>query len=356
MIPFIDLTRDNNENDMILERIKDVVSSGRFILGNEVETFERSFEKFTKIAHCIGVNSGTDALTLILMALDSRKTGVCSAAPLPCGQAIINAGSVPFFLDSESASSGSISISDLEANIGEMDSLIAVHLYGVPEKIELISGICREHHVNLIEDCSQSVDTYINGMHTGHFSRAAAFSFYPTKNLGAFGDSGLIATNESELAGLFSMMRNYGQDKIYSGMHKGMNSRMDEMQAAVLSVKLSMLGEKNKRRRKIGFRYRDEINNKFIEMPVEEYFSTGNMHIFPVFSEKREALKKHLDLNGIGNMIHYPVPLGEQDAFKKFRRQCINAASLSKREISIPIFPELENKEVSEIIQYINAF
>lgn len=356
MIPFIDLTRDSNENDIILERIKNVVSSGRFILGHEVESFERSFEKFTGISHCIGVNSGTDALTLILRAFGSKKTGICASAPLPCGQAILNAGAEPVFIDSSNDDSGLLDIDGLKMHISKIDTLIAVHLYGVPEDMKTIADLCKQYNVKLVEDCSQSIDTYVLKKHTGNFSDAAAFSFYPTKNLGALGDGGMIATNDEALKEQFRMMRNYGQRDIYAGFSEGMNSRLDEIQASILSVRLKTLRDKTTKRKSITELYRQKIYNKYITIPGERYFSMGNMHIFPIFSSKREELKQYLDSNGIGNAIHYPIPLHMQEIYKPFTTECPNALQLAKTELSIPIFPQLENEEISVIIQSLNAF
>ncbi|MFO8062821.1 MAG: DegT/DnrJ/EryC1/StrS family aminotransferase [bacterium] len=356
MIPFIDLTRDKDDMKLIKTRINRILDKGHYILGNEVKSFEDEFAGFTGHKHAIGVGSGTDALAMIFKSVNAGTTGICAAAPLPCGQAARIAGSDIVFIDSRPDNSGLLSIEDLESNADKIDTLLAVHLYGTPEYMDTVNEICRDNDITVIEDCSQSAGTYINGKHTGGFSIASAFSFYPTKNLGAMGDAGMIVTDSSRLAEEYSKMRNYGQSDIYAGEMFGVNSRLDELQASVLNVRLKSIETKNSRRRSIAEYYSKHIDNELITLPPERYFQYGNMHIFPLFTEKREDLKQYLTANNIGYSVHYPVPLSEQKAFSNYHRHCPNAKRLSSSELSIPIFPDLTDSEVKTIVNVLNGF
>ncbi len=355
MIPFIDLSRDIEEIIGIKNAISEVIDSGNYILDKQVENFEKTFSQFTGIKHIVGVGSGTDALAMILKAIDAKRVGVCASAPLPCVQAIIMSGAIPVFFDTYS-NTGLINIHKMKHRLDEIDTLLAVHLYGMPEKIHDLYNVCKQNNIKLVEDCAQSINTFLDNKHTGNHSIAAGFSFYPTKNLGCIGDGGIIATNDSELAKKFINMRNYGQDKIYSGQGFGINSRLDEIQAAVLNIKIKRLINKTAKRKEIAEKYRNEINNKFIILPDDRYFKMSNMHIFPIFTKYRNELKEYLFKGGISTTIHYPIPLNKQKAFKEFSVDCMAAEEMSEQELSLPIFPELTNKEIDEIILKICNF
>ncbi len=355
MIPFIDLNRDKEEIIRIKSTISEVIDSGKFILGKQVEDFEKQFSEFTRIKHVIGVGSGTDALAMILKVIGAKKVGVCASAPLPCAQAIIMSGAIPVFFDTY-ANTGLINIHKMKNNLDGIDTLLAVHLYGMPEKIQDLSNVCKQNNIKLVEDCAQSVGTFVDDKHTGNFSIASGFSFYPTKNLGCFGDGGIIATNNSELAKQFKNMRNYGQNTIYSGQGFGINSRLDEMQAAILSVKIEKLIQKNEKRKKIAEKYKNGINNKLIDLPNKKYFEMSNMHIFPIFTKYRNQLKEFLFKNGITTTIHYPIPINKQKAFNDFSVDCIEAEKMAEQELSLPIFSELNSDEIEKIIETLNGF
>ncbi len=355
MIPFIDLNRDMEEIISIKNVISEVIDSGNYILGKQVENFEKTFSEFTGIKHMIGVGSGTDALAMILKAIDAERVGVCASAPLPCAQAIIMSGAIPVFFDTYN-NTGLINIHKMKHRLNEIDTLLAVHLYGMPEKINDLSNVCKQNNIRLIEDCAQSINTFVDNKHMGNHSIAAGFSFYPTKNLGCIGDGGIIATNNNELAKQFRNMRNYGQDKIYSGQGFGINSRLDEIQAAVLNIKIKGLIDKTERRKKIAEKYRNGIHNGFIDLPSNRYFEMSNMHIFPIFTKYRNELKEFLFRNGISTAIHYPIPLNIQEAFKEFHCDCKVAEEMAKQELSLPIFSELNSDEIEKIIETLNGF
>jgi len=218
----------------------------------------------------------------------------------------------------------------------------------------VLKSVCNEKGAILIEDISQAIGVFVNGMHTGGAGTAAALSFYPTKNLGCFGDGGMILTNDDSLAELYRYMRNYGQREIYSAKMFGINSRLDDMQALILNIKLKKLDNKNSRRREIMKMYKEGIENPFVSLPEERYFDTSNGHIFPLFSGKRDKLIQHLIKNEIGYSIHYPYPLHRQSFF---RREEIyeNSEILSNEELSIPNFPEMTEGEVEQVINTING-
>ncbi len=354
MIKFLELNRDKKELKNIRSKINAFISRGKYILSDNVKLFENKISKFTDSKYAIGVGSGTDAIYMIIKALNLKKVAVCASAPLPCAQAIVMAGAKPIFIDSEQYS-GLINLDDLKKKINKIDSILAVHLYGQTERIIEISNIIKGKNIKLIEDCSQSIDTYINKIHTGNLGIACALSFYPTKNLGAYGDGGMIITNNKKLANIFYKMRNYGQGKQYAAEIFGINSRLDEIQALILIEKLKTLKKKNKIRKKIAFMYEKNIKNNKIILPNMHYFNTSNFHIFPIFSKKRNALKKYLLENEIQTAIHYPIPLHNQKFFKN-NIVLKNAEEISKTELSLPIYPELTKREIDYIINIINRF
>jgi len=214
--------------------------------------------------------------------------------------------------------------------------------------------MCDEKGAVLIEDISQSIGVFVNGMHTGGTGSAAALSFYPTKNLGCFGDGGMILTNDEKSANLYKYMRNYGQKDMYSAEMFGTNSRLDDLQALILNIKLKKLNDKNARRRKIMEMYRNGIKNPDVFLPNERYFSTSNGHIFPLFLRHRDKLIQHLKKHEIGFSMHYPYPLHKQRYFER-DEQYKNSEILSNEELSIPIFPEMTDDEAEMVIKVING-
>ena len=354
MIPFTSLNRDERELNEISKEVDAFIKSGRYILGDKLTQFEESFAEYIGKKHCVGVGNATDGLYLIFRALNLKRIGLCAANPLPCGQAIKMADAEMVLFDAEN-NGGLIDLEKFKKQPVNIDALLAVHLYGQAERADELKKICDEKNITLIEDCSQSVGTYIGERHTGGFSILSAFSFYPTKNLGGFGDGGLIATDDDRLNEKLRKMRNYGQIKIYSAQTEGINSRLDDMQAVILLAKMKRINEKNKRRRDILKRYSSEIKNSKIILPPKRYFDTSNGHLMPVFTSGRERLKEHMLKEGIMTAVHYPHPLHRQEYFRQDVFLPVSE-SLSETELTIPSFSELDDEEVGIIIKALNNY
>ncbi|MGE3062440.1 MAG: DegT/DnrJ/EryC1/StrS family aminotransferase [bacterium] len=354
MIPFSCLNRDIEELDEISKHLDLFIRKGKYILGDILLSFEKSFAEFTGHRYAVGTGNATDALYLIFRVLNLKRIGICAASPLPCGQAIKMADAEMVLFDAENEG-GLLDIKKFKEDKRKIDSLLAVHLYGQAERTDELKKICEEKKISLIEDCSQSVGTYIGGKHTGKFSILSAFSFYPTKNLGGFGDGGMIMTDDKDMYDKLVKMRNYGQISVYSAQTEGINSRLDDIQAVILLVKMKSIIRKNERRRAILERYKNEIENKKILLPPKRYFETSNGHLMPIFTENREILKEHLLKMNVSTAVHYPHPLHKQEYFKQDVSLPVSE-SLSQRELTIPSFSELTDEEVSQIIKALNSY
>ena len=354
MIPFSALNRDTEEMNEISAELNSFIREGRYILGDKLKSFEKAFSDFTGLKYSVGVGNATDGLYLIFRALNLKRIGICASSPLPCGQSIKMADAEMVLFDAEN-NGGLIDIEKFKKQPVEIDGLVAVHLYGQAERADELKKICDERNIVLIEDCSQSIGTKINEKHTGSWGIMSAFSFYPTKNLGGFGDGGMITTGDRAFYEKLILMRNYGQIEVYSAKTEGINSRLDDIQSVILDVKMKRIEEKNSRRRMIIGRYRDEIKNPKIELPPRRYFETSNGHLMPIFTDDRESLKMHLASKGVSSAVHYPYPLHKQDYF----RQDISlpvCEKLAKRELTIPSFSELTDGEVNSIIEALNSY
>ncbi len=354
MIPFCQLNRDMEEFERIKRRLDEFFQRGKFILGYYNEEFEKVFGNFIGKKYVVGTGNATDSLYLIFRALKAKKVGLCASSPLPCAQAIKMAGCEIVLFDTYD-NTGLIDIDKFKKSGKKIDVLLAVHLYGQAEYVEILKDRCDNIGITLVEDCSQSIDTYIEGKHTGKFSILSAFSFYPTKNLGCWGDGGAIATDDRNLFEKLQKMRNYGQKEIYSATQEGINSRLDEIQALVLLEKIKSLKIKSEKRRKIMRMYKEGIDNKNVTLPSLRYFETSNGHLFPIFSKRRDELKEHLLKKGILTAVHYPYPLHKQKYFYQ-KSSLPFSEKLAKTELSLPIFPEMTEEEVKKVIYGVNSF
>lgn len=354
MIPFCQLNRDKKEFKRIKKRLDQFYEKGKFILGHYNEEFEKVFGNFIGKKYVVGTGNATDSLYLIFRVLKAKTVGLAASNPLPCAQAIKMADCELVLFDTYD-NTGLLNIDQFKKSRKKIDVLLAVHLYGQTEYVDILKDICYKKNIALVEDCSQSIDTYIDGKHTGSFSILSAFSFYPTKNLGCYGDGGAIATDDKYLYEILQKMRNYGQKEIYSAQMEGINSRLDELQAMILIEKLKNLKEKNSLRKKIMKKYRDGIKNKNVQLPSSRYFETSNGHLFPIFSENRDLLKKHLENEGIMTEIHYPYPIHKQKYFYA-NLSLPYSEKLSVTELSLPIFPEMTEEEVKKVIEGVNSF
>jgi dTDP-3-amino-3,4,6-trideoxy-alpha-D-glucose transaminase len=340
--------------DEIDGAIADVLISGRYILGPVMLAFEEEFARYTRAAEAIAVGSGTEALTITLRALgvgagDEVLVPAISAAAT--AMAVTNLGARPVFVD--------VSLEDfnidpalcLEKKTRRSKAVIPVHLYGMPARLKEISKI----GLAIVEDAAQAHGSNARWGRCGGVGQAGAFSFYPTKNLGSYGDGGMIVTSDSTIANKARLLRNYGQRDNYSSEILGGNSRLDELQAAILRLKLRRLDQWNSRRRSIAGKYRDAFHDLPIGLQVET--GSSNYHLFVITSVQRDKLRLHLDELGIPTLVHYPYPLHRQKAFAEFApARCPNADLLCSRVLSLPMHAFLTDGEVDRVIEGVRGF
>jgi len=357
-VPFLDLKVTYLElADEIDSAIKSVLEGGWYILGENVRCFEEEFAAYCGCRYCVGVGSGMDALELLLKA---HGVGPGSEVIVPANTyiatalAVSNVGAKPVLVEPDEKTCN-IDPSKIEVVItSKTSAVLAVHLYGQPADMNKIREICQRHGLRLFEDAAQAHGATHFGIKAGALGDAAGFSFYPGKNLGAFGDGGAVITNDPEVAEYIRMARDYGSEKKYYNSIKGVNSRLDEVQAAVLRVKLRHLDEWNRRRSETASFYLDNLKPQGEELVLPAIGEENGhvWHLFTVRSTRRDALRAHLERKGVGTLIHYPVPLYSQAAYGEMNHLKENypiSNAISERILSLPIGPHL-SKEASEYV------
>ena len=365
MIKYLDLKKTTSLYEPKLsEAINRTVQSGWYIMGNEVKNFEQQFAEYCGCRYCIGTGNGLDALTIIMLAYkeigimqDDDEIIVPANTYIASILAIIQAGLKPVFCE-PSWESCNINPENIEKLITpRTKAIMAVHLYGRCANIPKIEKIAKKHSLKIIEDSAQAHGAMIAQKRTGDLGDAAGFSFYPGKNLGALGDGGAITTNDKELADTARAIANYGSQKKYVNIYKGVNSRLDEIQAAILSVKLQHLDADNERRREIAERYNAEIKNPLITLPQIGNREEHVFHVYPIFCKQRELLQQHLLKNGIETIIHYPIPPHKQQALKEFKHLELPITErIHSQELSLPCHQAMSNDEVQKVIEAVNSF
>lgn len=361
MIPFLSLKDQyksiKKEVDVAVKR---VVSSQYFILGKELENFESNFAKYLGVEHAVGVNSGTDALIIALKALNIGAGDEVITTPLSfiaTTIAITEVEAIPVFVD-VNPDTHQIETSKIEEKITKRTkAILPVHLYGAPCEIDKIVKIARKHKLKIVEDACQAHGASLREKKIGTFGDISVFSFYPGKNLGAYGDGGALCTDSSELAEKIKMLRNYGQRIKYYHDCLGVNSRLDEIQAAVLNVKLKYLDKWNQRRKVIVELYKKNLPNIIFQKVIEGAKSCN--HIMLIKSKQRDKLMNYLEGEGIQTLIHYPVPIHLQKCYRflNYKRGDFPVAEKTCKEIlSLPIFAELKPEEIEYIAEKINIF
>jgi dTDP-4-amino-4,6-dideoxygalactose transaminase len=343
------------QRDEILSAVRRVAESGRYILGPEVEAFEREFAGYLGVAHAVGVASGTDAVRLALEALGVGAPDdvlTVSHTAVATVAAIVALGARPIFVDVE-PETGLMNLDLLESSLTEQTkAVIGVHLYGKALDMDALSSWCASRGLKLIEDCAQAHGARWNGRRVGSFGDAAAFSFYPTKNLGALGDGGAVATNSLAIAERIRSLRQYGWEDRYVSAEPGINSRLDELQAAILRVKLRALDDGNARRRRIALRYLEAFEPLGIAMSDLSDLESHAFHLFVVSTPLRDELKAHLANNSVFAGIHYPVPVHLQPGYGEFpsRRELPVSERLADTVLSLPMYPELSQPDQDRVI------
>jgi dTDP-4-amino-4,6-dideoxygalactose transaminase len=338
-----------------------VLRSNSYILSSEVSSFEEKLAKYLGVKYCVGVANGLEAIQISLMALGVGKDDEVITTPVSAVAttlAILAVGAVPVFADIDK--NGQIGPNLVEHLITKKTkAILAVHLYGQPLEITKLSQIAKKYKIYLIEDAAQAHGTTFNGKRAGTFGDISCFSFYPTKNLGAIGDGGAIATNNLKLAKLCAQIRDYGQETKYVHVRYGLNSRLDELQAAILSEKLKYLEKDNKKRRDLAEKYISNLKNVIgIEIVLPKRIKDSNFHLFVIKTNQRDKLKTYLAENGIPSLIHYPGTIPDQPLFgSKYKNLKIPVArQFVKQILSLPCHPFMEISEVDYISNKIIGF
>lgn len=339
---------------------KKVFQSQWYIQGQAVKRFEEEFAAYCGTQYCIGVGNGLDAIRLILLAGgigSGDEVIIPSNTFIATALAVSYVGAIPVFVEPKKETM-EINPQLIEKKITDKTkAIIAVHLYGSMADMETIQSIADKHHLMLFEDAAQAHGAVQDGKRAGSLSDAAAFSFYPGKNLGALGDAGAVVTNNKEIADKVRALSNYGSAEKYHHELQGVNSRLDELQAAFLSVKLKYLEQWNAERRRIAEYYCKHINNR--EIQVLKYDREGVYHIFPLFCEEREHFREYLEQKGVHTLIHYPIPIHLQKAYEDMHIQKGElpiAEEISNTEISIPLYPGMTNTEIEYVVACINEY
>ncbi len=361
MIKFLDLKKVNNQyKEKTSQNIKRVVDSGWYILGNEVKEFENKFATYCGVKHCIGVANGLDALILIIKAY-GFGTGDEIIVPANTYIASILAisanGATPVLVEPD-INTYNIDPSKIEEKItAKTKAIMVVHLYGQAVKMNKVYELAQKYDLKIIEDSAQAHGANFKGKKTGNLGDASGFSFYPGKNLGALGDGGAITTNDDKLTEKIRILRNYGSEKKYENCYKGFNSRLDEIQSAILKSKLEFLDRDNERRREIAKHYRKNIKNKDIILPYVEDESSHVWHLFVLRTKNREELKRYLLENSIQSMIHYPVAPHKQEAYKELNHLYLPITEqIHKEVLSLPISPILKKEDSEKIVEVMNNY
>jgi len=363
-VPFLDLKVAHQEiRDELNAAYHRVVDSGWFVLSEEVEAFEQEFAGYCGVRKCVGVGSGLDALYLILRAFEigaGDEVIVPANTYIATWLAVSYAGATPVPVEPVELSYNVDPERIAAAITSHTKAIIAVHLYGQPADMDAISDIARSHDLKVIEDAAQAHGASYKGRRTGALGDAAGLSFYPGKNLGALGDGGAVTTNDETIAERVRVLRNYGSKVKYQNEAKGVNSRLDSLQAAFLRVKLAHLDEWNDRRRTIAQRYMEGLSHiPNLTLPFVPEWAEPAWHLFVVRHPARNALQDYLTKAGIGTIVHYPVPPHLSGAYKEFKsvvREFAITEQWAKSVLSLPIGPHLDEESQWKVISKVREF
>ncbi len=364
-IPFLDLRKINGLHaDEISEAVARVIDSGWYVRGEALSRFEQDYAAFIGTQFCIGVGNGFDAIDIILrayMALGVMTRGDEVLVPantfIASVSAITHAGLKPVFVDADPETLLLDETKIEQLITPRTKALMIVHLYGKCAYSEKIRTVCMNHHLKLIEDNAQAQGCRFGEERTGALGDVAAHSFYPGKNLGAMGDGGAVTTDDPLLAEAVSAIANYGFHKKYYARYEGRNSRLDDIQAAILSVKLQYLDEENERRKAIANVYDNNIAHPMIRLPKNREMQDHVYHLYPILVEQRNSLQDYLQKQGIQTLIHYPVPPHRQQCFPQFHQISLpNTEKIALHELSLPISPVITDEEAYFVAETVNRF
>ncbi len=366
MVPFVDLRREYQSiKEEILSSIERVLEKGQFILGQEVSFFEDEFADYCGVKYGVGVASGTDALYLALKAAgigEGDEVITVSHSFVATALAITFTGAKPLFIDID-PETYTMDPNLLEAFLKKgrkrVKAILPVHIYGHPADMDPIMEIADKYGLMVIEDACQAHGAEYKGKKVGSFGLISCFSFYPTKNLGGYGDGGIVLTDNKKYYEKLLLLRNYGEKRKYHHLVKGRNSRLDEIQAAILRVKLKYLDNWNNERRKIAYLYKEQLKDTDVVLPTEKEGVKHVYHLFVIRVKKRDNLRRFLKKNGIFTLIHYPIPIHLQEAFKGLGNKKGDFPVTEKyaREVlSLPVFNGITESDVKNISIQIRGF
>jgi len=366
MIKFLDLQKINaNYRDELIQIATEVIDSGWYLLGERCKTFENKLAEYTGSKHAIAVANGLDALRIILRAYielgymqEGDEVIVPANTYIASILAITENRLIPIFVE-PSIDTYNIDFDEIEGKItSKTKAIMVVHLYGNVYWSKQLESLAKKYDLKIIEDNAQAIGATINGIKTGNLGDAAGFSFYPGKNLGALGDSGAVTTSDSKLADTIRAIANYGSNQKYVNTYTGLNSRMDEIQAAFLTVKFKYIDSDNNIRRSIAKHYIDNIKNDKIILPVYPNSSENHVwHLFVIRTVKRDQLHQYLSSNGVLTLIHYPIPPHKQECYRNWNNLSYPITEKIHSEVlSLPISPVMKEVEVGKIIDLMNKW
>jgi dTDP-4-amino-4,6-dideoxygalactose transaminase len=356
------LAQFHSYQDEIEAVVLKVLRSNRYILGEEVEALETEFADYIGVYSAIGVANGTDALEIAIRALNigpGDEVITVSHTAVATVAAIEAAGAIPVLVDVDPIYYTLNPEQLQEVLTPKTRAVIAVHIYGQAADLDAISQFCTENNLFLIEDVSQAHGAKWKGKRLGSIGHIACFSCYPTKNLGAIGDAGLITTNDAKLSNKVRTLREYGWQNRYISDHVGRNSRLDELQAAILRIKLRHLDSDNSKRQQIAAQYSKLLDNESMQLPTTKNYAEQVFHLYVIRTAKRNQLIEHLKKLDIQAGIHYPMPIHLQPAYKNHLRTATNmkvTEKLAKEVLSLPMYPELVNQQINYVVKAVNSF
>ncbi|WP_256403605.1 DegT/DnrJ/EryC1/StrS family aminotransferase [Halorubrum salinum] len=358
-VPFLDLQREYSEyGNKLVKKVQTALASGRFILDEETAAFEGEFSTYIGTNYSIGVNSGSDALYLAMQAIgvEGHEVIIPSHTFISTADAVVRNGGIPVFVDVDPETYTIDPEAVAEHVNNETAAIVPVHLYGQPADVDPILEIAEEHDAAVVEDASQAHGSTYRGDPVGSLGDIACFSLYPTKNLGAYGDAGIVVTDDDDLAERVSMAREYGASEKYRYEFVGVNSRLDEIQAAMLRYKLTRLDELNERRREVAASYDDLLDG--VSTPTVEDDRTHVYHLYVVETDDREEFRSYLDNHGVQTLVHYPTPVHEQPAYEGVgkRGDLSVTERVADRIVSLPMHPWCREEEIARVADVVAGF
>lgn len=363
MVKFLDLKKINsNYKSELQDACIRVIESGWYIQGAELEAFEKEFADFCGTKYAVGVANGLDALILVLRAWkeqgklkDNDRVLVPANTYIASVMAITQNNLTPVLVEPD-AKTFNLSLNSITSQ-KDIKAILAVHLYGQICPMKEIVAYAKQNNILVLEDSAQAHGATIEGKKAGSWGHAAGFSFYPGKNLGALGDAGAITTDDEDLYNVLKALRNYGSHKKYENLYVGYNSRLDEIQAAMLRVKLPKLNHETEVRRTIAEKYLASIKNPFIELPFVDSYENHVWHLFVIKTTRREDLAKYLHSRGVETLIHYPLPPHKQKAYAEYNNITLPLTEkIHNQVLSLPIDPNMTNEDIEQVINAVNEF